>query len=184
MAGFGLPAGLVLRLLLLLHVGGGLAAPVLVVDLDHLFPWRLIAPLRLCRWLRSRTLAFATGHSPTVHRPAASTRKRALEMRYGRRRHGDAITTDARDYRPDSPNQLFGPNALLKRCRSCSCSAGDSRFSDSGGWERLSSSARTSLSPSAVLASVLTRRSEGSSLRSTRPFASSASGSAVMLDGS
>src|ERR1700694_2952946 len=101
MAGFGLPAGLVLRLLLLLHVGGGLAAPVLVVDLDHLFPWRLIAPLRLCRWLRSRTLAFATGHSPTVHRPTASTRERALEMRYGRRRHGDAITTDARDYRQE-----------------------------------------------------------------------------------
>jgi hypothetical protein len=69
---------------------------------------------------------------------------------------------------PSWANQLFGPNALLRRCRSCSCSAGDSRFSDSGGWERLSSSARTNLSPSAVLASVLTRRSEGSSLRSTR----------------
>ena len=64
-----LPAGLVLRLLLLLHVGGWLAAPVLVVDLDHLFPGRLIAPLSLCRWLRSLTLAFATGHCPTVHRP-------------------------------------------------------------------------------------------------------------------
>jgi hypothetical protein len=76
-AGFGLPPGLVLRLLLLLHVGGGLAAPVLVVDLDHLFAGRLIAALRLRRWLRSRSFAFAAGHSQTVHRPAASTRKRA-----------------------------------------------------------------------------------------------------------
>jgi hypothetical protein len=74
---FGLPPGLVLRLLLLLHVGGGLAAPVLVVDLDHLFAGRLIAALRLRRWLRSRSFAFAAGHSQTVHRPAASTRKRA-----------------------------------------------------------------------------------------------------------
>lgn len=74
-AGFGLPPGLVLRLFLLLHVGGGLAAPVLVVDLDHLFAGRLIAALRLRRRLRSRTLAFAAGHSQTVHEPAASTRK-------------------------------------------------------------------------------------------------------------
>jgi len=50
-AGFGLPPGLVLRLFLLLHVGGGLAAPVLVVDLDHLFAGRLIAALRLRRRL-------------------------------------------------------------------------------------------------------------------------------------
>jgi hypothetical protein len=70
-AGFGLPPGLVLRLLLLLQVGGGLAAPVLVVDLDHLFAGRLIAALRLRCWLRSRTFAFAAGHSQTVHRPAA-----------------------------------------------------------------------------------------------------------------
>ncbi|SRR6266567_1381021 len=55
--------------------GGGLAAPVLVVDLDHLFAGRLIAALRLRRRLRSRTLAFAAGHSQTVHEPAASTRK-------------------------------------------------------------------------------------------------------------
>jgi hypothetical protein len=67
----GLPPGLVLRLLLLLHVGRGLAAPVPVVDLDHLFAGRLIAALRLCRWSRSSTFAFATGHSQTVHRPAA-----------------------------------------------------------------------------------------------------------------
>lgn len=75
-AGFGLPPGLVLRLFLLLHVGGGLAAPVLVVDLDHLFAGRLIAALRLRRRLRSRTFAFAAGHSQTVHEPAASARKR------------------------------------------------------------------------------------------------------------
>jgi hypothetical protein len=69
-AGFGLPPGLVLRLFLLLHVGGGLAAPVVVVDLDHLFAGRLIAALRLRRRLRSRTLAFAAGHSQTVHEPS------------------------------------------------------------------------------------------------------------------
>ena len=75
--GFALPPGLVLRLLLLLHVGGGLAALVLVVDLDHLFSGRLIAALRLRRWLRSGSFAFAAGHSQTVHPPGASTRERA-----------------------------------------------------------------------------------------------------------
>ena len=65
--GLGLSPSLVLRLLLLLHVGGGLVAPVLVVDLDDLFAGRLIAALRLRRWLRFRPSALATGHSQTLH---------------------------------------------------------------------------------------------------------------------
>jgi hypothetical protein len=41
---------LVLGLLFLFHIGGGLAAPVLVVYLDDFLAGRLIAARRLRRW--------------------------------------------------------------------------------------------------------------------------------------